>query len=486
MAGWPDSGKLKDDAGAFWFLTGITPRQSRYRKRKRETNEMSAATPFPWPKKVAVELSLFRNAPVAVAQCDQQGTIVAVNPAMERLLLKDPFRLTTLSDLVNSVAKPEDRNEIESFLREIFIGERGNLQWETKLAAPGNHACINHTGEGYAHAIKWTAWRVPASDLASECALVMAEVVAEESSEESARQSAKPQLSQAAQLETVGRLTSSVAHDFNGLLTGILLYCDLLMTDLQPGTRLRKYAQEIQGAALQAAGLVRQLLDLARPRTATQRLLSLNEVVEGSQNLLGRLIGDHVDLHFNLDPRLSLVKMDPTQARQILLNLVLNARDAMPHGGQIKVETSNCRIQIMTASGNGENNAATPSCVLLVVSDNGCGMDSDTKQHLFEAFFTTKSDGRGTGLGLATVHDIVTNSGGLVHVDSDLGRGTRVTVLLPLATEADVNAPRIVSQPGHPQPAIHPKPSTDPQPAVDFQPGTHEGELPLSHEEFTP
>jgi len=253
------------------------------------------------------------------------------------------------------------------------------------------------------------------------------------------------------QLESVGRLAGGVAHDFNNLLTGVLLYCDLILA-VESDERVRRYATEIRNAGMQATGLVRQLLAVAKPASSGPRLLSLNEVAEGLKDLLARLIGENIELQFRLSHSLGLVRMDPTQAQQILLNLVLNARDAMPGGGVITVETSNCRMQIVSDSAvvdravrdqgsgsanSGANRIASLPCVLFVVDDNGAGMDAATRAHLFEAFFTTKPTGKGTGLGLATVHEIVTRNGGLIHVDSTLGRGTRITVLLPLASQAE-------------------------------------------------
>jgi two-component system, cell cycle sensor histidine kinase and response regulator CckA len=242
---------------------------------------------------------------------------------------------------------------------------------------------------------------------------------------------------QAERLEAVGRLAGGVAHDFNNLLTGVLLYCDLLLANLEPNHRVRKYAEEIRRAGMQASSLVRQLLAVARPKSSEPCLLSLNEIAEGMQNLLTRLIGETIEMRFLLDPDLGLIKMDPTQAQQILLNLVLNSRDAMPAGGTITVETRNCRVQGL-AENSAEANAPTIPCALFVVTDTGSGMDSATRAHVFEAFFTTK--GQGTGLGLATVHEIVTSNGGLIHVDSAPGRGTRVTVLLPLVPVVVVNS----------------------------------------------
>jgi two-component system, cell cycle sensor histidine kinase and response regulator CckA len=234
----------------------------------------------------------------------------------------------------------------------------------------------------------------------------------------------------AQRLEAVGRLTGGVVHDFNNLLTGILLYCDLLMTDLKPGDRAHKYAEEIRGAGLQASGLVKQLLSIVRPAQSGCGLISLNDVSEGMRNLLFRLIGENIELEFHLDSNLGLVKMDHTQAQQVLLNLILNARDAMPAGGRITVAASNCKVQVLAENHSGAVPTALP-CALLVVEDNGSGMDAATRDHLFEAFFTTKSE-KGTGLGLATVHEIVTRSGGLIYVDSTPGRGTRMSVLLPI------------------------------------------------------
>jgi two-component system, cell cycle sensor histidine kinase and response regulator CckA len=240
--------------------------------------------------------------------------------------------------------------------------------------------------------------------------------------------------------EAVGRLAGGIAHDFNNLLTGVLLYCDLLIADFEanqarPDLPSRKYADEIRKAGMQATQLVRQLMAVARPVNGEPSLTSLNEVVESMRSLLGRLIGENIELKAKLDPNLRSIKMDPTQAQQVLLNLVLNARDAMPAGGQIAIETAGCQVQVLAERGRASEPTLFP-CALLTVADQGGGMDAATRAHLFEAFFTTKTADKGSGLGLATVHDIVTRHGGLIHVDSACGRGTRITILLPLATVA--------------------------------------------------
>jgi two-component system, cell cycle sensor histidine kinase and response regulator CckA len=176
-------------------------------------------------------------------------------------------------------------------------------------------------------------------------------------------------------------------------------------------------------------------LSVIRSNKAIPRPVSLNEVAEGMRNLLVRLIGENVELKLRLDPDLGLVKMDPVQAQQILLNLVLNARDALPEGGDISVETGNCTVQILSANGEGSAEKTSLPCALFAVEDNGIGMDQSVRAHLFEPFFTTKV-GKGTGIGLATVHDIVSSSGGLIHVESEVHHGTRINILLPIVPES--------------------------------------------------
>jgi len=316
------------------------------------------------------------------------------------------------ADLVD----PQDRAQAGRLLGELFERQRDSFQID----------CQGRGGN--VGPVRWRAWRVRGANGSPDYALLLAE-------DDSRNQQAEQRLRQAESLEAVGRLAGGVAHDFNNLLTGVLLYCDLLMAHLEPNHRVRKYAEEIRNAGLQATGLVRQLLSVARPTTREPRLLLLNEIAESMRNLLVRLIGENIELKFQLDPNLGLIRMDFTQCQQILLNLVLNARDAMPGGGQITVETCNCKVQILTEQVLAEHaesgSKALLPCALFVVTDNGSGMDAATRARLFEAFFTTKA-GKGTGLGLATVYDIVTRSGGLIHVDSAPACGTRVSVLLPL------------------------------------------------------
>jgi two-component system cell cycle sensor histidine kinase/response regulator CckA len=381
---------------------------------------MSAAAEFPWtPRDSKSELSpLFDCAPFGLAQCQRQGGIIALNPALEKILggKSQSSPPVCFSDLFH----PQKRAEVERLLQELFEQQRDSFQIDSQLI--GAHG----------QAVRWTAWLVSGTN--GNCAYALA--LAEDCPFD---REAGQRLQRAKKLEALGRLAGGVAHDFNNLLTGVLLYCDLLIASPDPGQRVRKYAEEIRNAGIQATGLVRQLLAVARPTNSEPRLLSLNDIAEGMRNLLVQLMGENIDLQFHLDPNLGLVKMDPAQAQQILLNLVLNARDALPGGGRITVETSNCEIQVLVASDFGANSPTLLPCALCAVVDNGIGMDAATHAHLFEAFFTTKAD-QGTGLGLATVYDIVTSNGGLIHVKSAPACGARVSVLLPLVPPVVLNS----------------------------------------------
>jgi two-component system cell cycle sensor histidine kinase/response regulator CckA len=236
------------------------------------------------------------------------------------------------------------------------------------------------------------------------------------------------QLRDAHKMEAIGRLVGGVAHDFNNLLTGMVLCSELILAGLEENNRLRRFAEEIRKAGEQGAGLIQQLMAVARQRAVEPRLLCLNDVVSEVRNLLTRLIGEDIELVADLAEDLGLVKMDPAQVQQIILNLVLNARDAMPDGGRVTLNTRNCESP---GSGSDEQNQFCNSWVALAVTDTGCGMDGETRSRLFEPFFTTKKPGQGNGLGLATVHRIVTHECGKIEVESEAGRGTRVIVHLP-------------------------------------------------------
>jgi signal transduction histidine kinase len=225
-------------------------------------------------------------------------------------------------------------------------------------------------------------------------------------------------------LATLGRVASGVAHDFNNLLTGILLYCDLLLTGMSNGSPFSGYVREIRRAGEQSATLIRQLLALARNQTPEPGAMSWEVVISEMHNLLTRLIGENIELITEFAPDGGEVRMDTGRMRQVLLNLVLNARDAMPEGGRIVLAVKNYQ-DVSGALPGGLGG------VELSVTDTGCGMDSATRSRVFQPFFTTKNNGHGNGLGLATVHRLVEESHGRIEIRSQPGEGTRVSIQLP-------------------------------------------------------
>ena len=229
-------------------------------------------------------------------------------------------------------------------------------------------------------------------------------------------------------MEAFERLAYGVAHDFNNLLNGIMLYSDLLIAGLEANQQLRGHAEEIRRAGLHGAALMQRLLTVARPELVEARVLSWNEVVTENRNFMARTLGDKIELITALADDLGYAKIDPTQLQRILLNLVLNARDAMPQGGRVTLETRNSTDCLPNPI---DMKSQRAPCVEFAVTDTGCGMDAETRSHLFEPFFTTKSPGHGTGLGLVTVETIVKQNGGVLQVESRPGKGTGVIVRLP-------------------------------------------------------
>jgi signal transduction histidine kinase len=237
------------------------------------------------------------------------------------------------------------------------------------------------------------------------------------------------QLRQSQKMEAVGRLAGGVAHDFNNLLTIVLGYTDILLGSIRDQDPSRQLLAEIKKAGERCASLTRQLLAFSRKQVLLPRVLNLNAVISALEKMLNSLLGEHIVLAVTLDPDLRAVKTDPSQIEQVILNLAVNARDAMPRGGRLLIETANVTLGAAYARMHSE--VAPGSYVLMSVSDTGCGMDESIRARVFEPFFTTKEPGKGTGLGLATVYGVIKQSGGHIEVSSAIGKGTTFKIYLP-------------------------------------------------------
>ena len=278
---------------------------------------------------------------------------------------------------------------------------------------------------------------------------VARDVSARHQAEHALRES-EDQLRQSQKMEAVGQLAGGIAHDFNNLLMAIMSNAELAALELPPGSPAGANIEEIKSASRRARSLTQQLLAFSRKQMLQLRVLDLNAVVRESEQILRRLIGETISMVVVLDPKTGHVRADQGQLAQVLMNLVVNARDAMPTGGQLTLET--CNREITPADAQHHRGLLPGSYVALLVRDSGIGMDDETKTRIFEPFFTTKPPGQGTGLGLSTVYGIVKQSGGYIAVESSAAAGTTFTILLPQVFEE--------AEPVAPQPAQESAPST--------------------------
>jgi two-component system cell cycle sensor histidine kinase/response regulator CckA len=259
------------------------------------------------------------------------------------------------------------------------------------------------------------------------------------------RRKLEEQLRQSQRLESVGMLAGGIAHDFNNLLTVIAGYADITLKRLDKSDPLALYLEEINKAADRAASLTRQLLAFSRKQVLQPKVLDLNSVIANIEKMLRRLVGEDMELRTSMAPELGKVKADPGQIEQVIMNLAVNARDAMPKGGKITIETANIYLDAEYAR---QHIGVKPGWyVMLVVSDNGHGMDAETQKSIFEPFFSTKPVGKGTGLGLATVYGIVKQSSGNIWVYSEVGVGSSFKIYLPPVEGEIAESPAVVTRP---------------------------------------
>jgi PAS domain S-box-containing protein len=362
--------------------------------------------------------SIFENASEGIFQSTASGQIVTANPAFAKILGYDsPDQLITASATEVTESGEAYRFDIHHF---IELGDEvkgietqlSNKDGKKIWASISGHAVRDSNGE-----------------------LLYYDGIAEDISE---RKQLEQELMQAQKMEAVGRLAGGVAHDFNNLLTAIIGYGQLALAGLDRVHPSYASIQEIIRAGERAASLTRQLLAFSRKQVLQPQLIELNSILSDLGNMLARLIGEDVDIRFVLDATLKKIKADPGQIEQVVLNLVVNARDAMPGGGKLTIETKNVYLDEKYTQWH---LALSPgSYIMLAVTDTGCGMDAETRSHIFEPFFTTKEHGKGTGLGLSTVYGIVKQSGGDILVYSEAGRGTTFKIYLPALDDGMVGS----------------------------------------------
>ncbi len=362
---------------------------------------------------------LFENANDIIYTSDMAGNITSLNKAGTQILgytSEEALRL----NVVHLVA-PEYLNVV----RMMIAGDLAERDKDFSLT-PTAYEMEVMTKDG-----RRVALEVSARLMRRHGRVVEIQSIARDITE---RKHLELQLRQSQKMEAIGRLAGGVAHDFNNLLTAIIGYSQIALGRLADDDTIRREIEEIVKAGGRASSLTSQLLAFSRKQMIQMKVLDLNAVVSDMKKMLGRLIGEDIELHTALDPSLGRVKTDPGQMEQVILNLAINARDAMPAGGKLTIETANVYLSDEYAQ---KRVAIEPgNYVMLAISDTGIGMDQETQSRIFEPFFTTKEQGKGTGLGLSTVYGIVRQSGGYVWVYSEPQQGTVFKIFLPLVEEA--------------------------------------------------
>jgi len=356
--------------------------------------------------------SLVTNAPYGICRCDSAGIIVEANPAMvEMLEYKSAWDITGLN-LANLHA---DSQHWFNLVDQLRSGKRFDELVVDWLCQSGKIITVRLSG----------------CSIRGEKSETFFELIAEDVTEHRALEQ---QLRQAQKMEAIGRLAGGIAHDFNNLLMVISGYCEFLVEGTANDPKLRGPAQEIANAAERATTLTRQLLAFSRKQMLAPKVLDLNAIVTENLKMLTRVIGEDIELVMASGEDLGAVKADPGQIEQVIMNLAVNARDAMPKGGKLTIETGNISLDDNYARFHAPLKPG--EYVMLAISDTGTGMDSETLSHIFEPFFTTKETGKGTGLGLSMVYGIIKQSNGYIMAYSEPGRGTTFKIYFPRTQES--------------------------------------------------
>ena len=394
---------MRDEAGHPCFMQGLLLDISG-QKRKEELLQKSESK----------FRTIFERVAVGIALVSIDGQLVEINPALREMLGYGEEELR--NRVFNEFIHPEDAAIDVDLDQELIAGKRDHYQIEKRF--------IRKDG-----GVVWCQLNVSlvrGGEKEHPFTICMVENITE-------RKQLETQFFQSQKMETIGRLAGGIAHDFNNLLTVIKGYTQLSLNQIQEGDPCRENIEEIKGAAERAAELTNQLLTFSRRQILDMKVLDLNTIVRGLEKMMGRIIGEDIEMFTVLDDHLGRVKTDPAQIEQVILNLVVNARDAMPAGGKLAIETANVGLDDTYAR---THIGVTPGgYVMLSVSDTGCGMPPEIKELIFEPFFTTKEEGKGTGLGLSTIYGIVKQSGGNIWVYSEQGRGTTFKVYLPRVEE---------------------------------------------------
>ena len=357
--------------------------------------------------------SVIENAPYGIYRAQASGKLLLVNPALQKMLGYDSQAELLLLNLTTDVyVDPLEHQRVNDLFTKQKEFTDVQVDWKRKDGTPIKARC--------------SGWFVKSAIDGAAYFEVFAEDVTE-------KWLLERQLRMAQKMEAVGRLSGGIAHDFNNLLGVIIGYSQVLKRTLPPGSAFLEHAEEIEKAGQRAASLTRQLLAFSRQQVLAPAVLNLNSLISEMEKMLPRLIGEDIEIVIALDPAIGRVKADHGQLEQVVMNLAVNARDAMPDGGKVVITTANAVLdETWTRSHPGSK---AGDFVMLSVADTGTGIDSETLAHIFEPFFTTKERGKGTGLGLATVYGVVKQSGGYVWVESALGKGTAFQIYLPRIEE---------------------------------------------------
>jgi two-component system, cell cycle sensor histidine kinase and response regulator CckA len=357
--------------------------------------------------------SMIEDAPYGIFRAATDGTLLRANPALEKMLAYENLDELLKANLDTEIFKnPSDFQKLKELLDSANEFKDVEVGLKRRDGAPITVRC--------------TGRRVKEEHLGVPCFDVFAEDVTE-------RRILERQLQMAGKMEAVGRLSGGIAHDFNNLLGVIIGYSQVLKRRLDPGSALLEHAEEIEKAGQRAASLTRQLLAFSRQQILTPAVLNMNDLILDMAKMLPRLLGEDVAVSTSLYADLGMVKADQGQIEQVIMNLAVNARDAMPQGGKLLIETANVELDQAYAW---QHPGAKPGhYVMLALTDSGIGIDAETLAHIFEPFFTTKELGKGTGLGLATVYGVVKQSGGYIWVDSKPGQGASFQIFLPRIEE---------------------------------------------------